>query len=402
MPTILVKSGWQDINIGDIGHTPGLLALLERHVPGARLVLWPHDDSPAAEALLRKRFPDLEIVHGQAGVGMSAELTSVFQRADSLIHGSGPSLVARQAVKDWREMTAKPYGVYGISVPALNAEFKDLFDQAAFVFTRETRSLEVLREAKVASPHLGFAPDACVAVDVRDDERALAWMKHAGLEDKKFICAIPRNRRTPYHWSRADVQWSQAHIREVEDLNHRHREQDLAKLREAITRWVRATGMPVLLCPEMIDALALLGPHVYAPLPDDVRPRIILRDKWWMTDEAASIYARAFAVLSLDCHSPLIAYANGTPAVYVRQPQDEQKAHMYCDFGMSDWLMPIEETNGGAMAERMLEIYRDPKAAGDYLAQGMSRIAELHAATLEQALAAIGLRPGIRTHRKAT
>lgn len=27
-PTILIVSGWQDVNIGDIAHTPGLIELL--------------------------------------------------------------------------------------------------------------------------------------------------------------------------------------------------------------------------------------------------------------------------------------------------------------------------------------------------------------------------------------
>src|SRR5688500_6482371 len=41
-PTILLRSGWQTVNIGDIAHTPGLLALLERHLPAADVVLWPN------------------------------------------------------------------------------------------------------------------------------------------------------------------------------------------------------------------------------------------------------------------------------------------------------------------------------------------------------------------------
>ena len=33
--TILVVSGWQDVNIGDIAHTPGLLHILETYLPDA-------------------------------------------------------------------------------------------------------------------------------------------------------------------------------------------------------------------------------------------------------------------------------------------------------------------------------------------------------------------------------
>jgi hypothetical protein len=32
-PTILLVSGWQDVNIGDIAHTPGLLHVLETFLP---------------------------------------------------------------------------------------------------------------------------------------------------------------------------------------------------------------------------------------------------------------------------------------------------------------------------------------------------------------------------------
>lgn len=32
---ILLRSSWQTVNIGDIAHTPGMLALLEKHRPEA-------------------------------------------------------------------------------------------------------------------------------------------------------------------------------------------------------------------------------------------------------------------------------------------------------------------------------------------------------------------------------
>ncbi len=36
-PTILLVSGWQDVNIGDIAHTPGLLHVLETFLPEAKI-----------------------------------------------------------------------------------------------------------------------------------------------------------------------------------------------------------------------------------------------------------------------------------------------------------------------------------------------------------------------------
>jgi len=38
-PRILLRSSWQSVNIGDIGHTPGALSLLEKYFPEAEVTL---------------------------------------------------------------------------------------------------------------------------------------------------------------------------------------------------------------------------------------------------------------------------------------------------------------------------------------------------------------------------
>jgi hypothetical protein len=43
-PHILWRIAWNTNNIGDIGHVPGALALLRRHIPEARVRLWAHQD----------------------------------------------------------------------------------------------------------------------------------------------------------------------------------------------------------------------------------------------------------------------------------------------------------------------------------------------------------------------
>jgi len=40
-PRIVLRSSWQTVNIGDIGRTPGVLALLEKYLPEAEVRLWP-------------------------------------------------------------------------------------------------------------------------------------------------------------------------------------------------------------------------------------------------------------------------------------------------------------------------------------------------------------------------
>ena len=65
---ILLRSSWQIVNIGDIAHTPGVLALLEQYIPEAEVVLWASGDLSAEVAVMEhKRFPKLKIVKGTIG-----------------------------------------------------------------------------------------------------------------------------------------------------------------------------------------------------------------------------------------------------------------------------------------------------------------------------------------------
>src|SRR3954466_3491793 len=62
--TVLLRSSWNDYNIGDVGHTPGTLRLLERYIPDAEILLWHAAPRPITEALVAKYFPKVRIVRG--------------------------------------------------------------------------------------------------------------------------------------------------------------------------------------------------------------------------------------------------------------------------------------------------------------------------------------------------
>jgi len=68
-----------------------------------------------------------------------------------------------------------------------------------------------------------------------------------------------------------------------------------------------------------------------------VKPNVIWRDMFWSADEANSVYARAVTIVSAECHSPIMALSQGTPAFYVRNPVDTVKGQMFRDLGLADW-----------------------------------------------------------------
>lgn len=84
-PYLLVVSGWQDVNIGDIAHTPGLLHILQTHLPEATITLWKRSKSEKVEALLKKNFPEIEILYGNPDKDFTitdSKLLEAINRAD--------------------------------------------------------------------------------------------------------------------------------------------------------------------------------------------------------------------------------------------------------------------------------------------------------------------------------
>jgi polysaccharide pyruvyl transferase WcaK-like protein len=376
-PQILVVSGWQDVNIGDIAHTPGLLHILETAFPEANIVLWKVSRNDEVETLLKTNFPKIKIIYGQPDKVQydgNEDLKQAFETSDVFIHGSGPSVVAASYLRFWDETTGKPFGLYGVTIENISGQLTELLKKAAFIFTRETASIDKLKQAGIEGDNIMFAPDATFDLTIKDDAKALAFMRENGLEEDRFICVIPRLRKTPYWEIRKTHSYSKEEIDKLTELNNRWKEDDHSKARLAIETWVKTTGMKVVLCPEMTYEMGLFDELLYNPLPEDVKPFIVKHVNYWMPDEAMSLYARMHTMLSFECHSPIMALRCGRPAFYLRQPQDTIKGQMYYDLGLSDWVFEIEESTGQQISDRLIEVYNDYDKAKNKIAVAMQQV----------------------------
>ncbi len=307
-----------------------------------------------------KNFPKVNVLYGNVNEQKEVdnpELLKVFKESDILVHGSGPLLVAADHVASWIKYTGKPFGVFGVTLQNPNQYHQELLKKAAFIFTRETHSIQHLKKSGIEGEHIDFAPDATFFLNIRDDKKAEQFMATNRLEDKKFICVIPRLRYTPYHLIYPESNnWDSDRIKTVEETNKKNGERDHAKMREAMIACVRETGNKVLVCPEMTYQVDIMDELLIDPLPEDVKPFVIKRG-YWLPDEAASIYSKSSSVISFECHSPIIAAANNTPFIYLRQPEDTIKGQMYYDLNFNDSVFEIEETSGNQITSRLREIW---------------------------------------------
>ncbi len=385
-PRILLRSSWQVVNIGDIAHTPGVLALLEKYLPEAEVILWASRSlSPEVAAMEHRRFPKLKIVKGRIdrnGKASNAELSDAIRRTDFLLHGSGPYLVADKDVAAFVAHTNKPFGVYGITYRGNRELETKLLSQAKFIFFRDSVSLAKAKQDGIKSPVMQFGPDGAFAVDLRDDESANSFLKQNGLKEKKFLCCIPRFRHTPY--------WRLKGRKKRDDFPAKHarneamKEHDHAPLRAAITEVVRQSDTKVLICPEDMTQMQIGKEMLFDKLLADVKKRVVLRTKYWMTDEAVSTYVRSAGLFGLEMHSPIMCIGNGIPALVGRFEEQTSKGFMWQDIGLNEWLFDMDKPEQVAkLTPAVMSLIQNPQAAQEKVSQAQKFLVQQQQETME-------------------
>jgi polysaccharide pyruvyl transferase WcaK-like protein len=362
---ILLRSSWQTVNIGDIGHTPGILRLLAEAIPDAEVRLWPGNVGDGVAQMLTRNFPKLIILKDAAAMRVA------LQECDFLLHGSGPALVG------------KPYGVYGITFSSTDAEVIKLLSAAQFAFFRDSVSLQFAKEHGVTCPVMGFGPDAAFAVNIRNDAVATQFLAAHGLEQGKFLCCIPRLRKSPY-WLIRNKPMTDAD-RKNDARNQQMKEHDHAPLREAIIAVVRQTPMKVLVCPEDQSQMQIGKEMLVDPLPDDVKAKVVWREKFWLTDEAVSTYVRSAGLFGLEMHSPIMCIGNGIPAIVCRFDEQTSKGLMWRDIGLGDWLFDMDNKDDvSRIVPAVLTLATDPAAAKAKAAKALEFVKQRQRETMAE------------------
>ena len=95
---ILWRNGWAIVNIGDIGHVPGALALLRHYIPEATVTLWAQQDLVFRGAMAqRARFPDAQVDATTVSRKVISDLKVVYGRLDESGRADNPELEAAVA-----------------------------------------------------------------------------------------------------------------------------------------------------------------------------------------------------------------------------------------------------------------------------------------------------------------
>jgi polysaccharide pyruvyl transferase WcaK-like protein len=387
--TIVLQSGWDTINIGDIGHTPGTLRVLEQHLPHVHIIVWMMKIDARIQAMLQRRFPNVEFLQGSL-TGQSQKdrkLQKAIQSCDLFIRNSG--MGQDISYMKFCRQHGKPYGLFGQSffptmIQGEGAQERiDLLNQAAFIYTRESKTLSILQRAGLKTPILEFGPDGCFGIDVRDEDRGSATMKKLSLEERRFITVQIRT-NTPKYPGVDDPRPEKLNPLHPTPQQIEDDERRAAKYRALIKLWIEKTGGKVLIAPETLKEMGHNKRLLHDPMPPELQKQIVNLESFWNADEAASIFAKAHTVICHEPHSPIIALANGTPIIHTYSEFHSPKCWMFKDIGLSDWLLEMDETPIEDIAKTLFEIDHDYPNAQAKVKNAMNHVHQCFSTSMQR------------------
>ena len=400
---ILLVFCWSTTNIGDIVITPGTLELLHEHFPGAKVTVIGSQLGEKSElsernlkALTTRPYtfvpnPFGDIMQGdhlqayayasqayfESGRFLkrlhrsSPDAARAFLEADLVLLNPGMMLTlnnqgaegqSKRLLTFWIPLllaagTGTPFALWGQSCGPLEWPGTEMarrfLPQSCFITTRETRSLEFLQRLGIRGPRMAFAPDTTIHFDRRDDAWADAFLARHGLEPEKFLTVIVRT----YGWWQKPI--------EGERL-----ERHMQTIADVISGWVRDTGLPVAIVPEVQREIPRAREHLLPRLPDEVRARCAVFEGYWLPDQAKALYRRTRALVSMELHSILLSLPEGTPIVHVYFDEMGPKTWAVKDAGLEDFLFDIDSCGPEEIGEALRRIHNDRAAISERVLAG--------------------------------
>jgi polysaccharide pyruvyl transferase WcaK-like protein len=115
------------------------------------------------------------------------------------------------------------------------------------------------------------------------------------------------------------------------------------------------------------------------PLPAAAKRRVVWRERFWLTDEALSVYVRSAGLFGSEMHSPIMAVGNGVPAIVCRFAEQTSKGFMWRDIGLGQWLFDLDdEADHDRIAPAVLEMLTHVERSRAAVATARSLVADRH------------------------
>ena len=346
-----------------------------------------------AEALtddLLNRFP-LEIMEDLKV--HFPDLAEAFQNAGFVYYNSGTTLnFGRLGVRRLFGYTlplamslilARALGIpYGIGSQSfdliewpMDLLYDKLFADAAFVYCRDTDSLNYLLQKKFTFKKIDFRPDTTVYFDGGDEKWKEAFFKENALEEGKFMTVALRISapKPKYHDPTGGS---------VTPERCRHQ---MEQMKYLIEEYIKKTGHKVLIAHETRDTLEDARTHLYNILSDEAKSATVYLDRFWTPEQALSVYRGSSLLVSVEMHSIIMAIGNQVPFIHVPYVECGRKRQMVRDMELSEFLIDLDDMDSGKqMLATALKILENRSALQQRLLEVRNRLAGLSAQSMSE------------------
>ncbi len=254
-----------------------------------------------------------------------------------------------------------PYGIGSQSFDALewpmDLLYKKLFADAAFVYCRDTDSLNYLSQRGLTNKFSGYRPDSTFFFNIFDETWADDFMTRNQLQTEQFMSIMLRisDAKPIFNDPTGGT------VSEDRKLDQ------MRKMKILIEEWIKQTNCKVLICHETRHTLETARKYLYDILSEEAKENCVYMDSFWTCEQAFSIFKRSRIVTSMEMHSIIMAINVGTPVIH--NPFDEcgRKKYMINDLGLQDYLIDIDSCTDNAMLDAAMQIHNNYPAVKQYL-----------------------------------
>ena len=248
-----------------------------------------------------------------------------------------------------------PYGIGSQSIDyvawPLTLVYKQLFKDAAFVYNRDTDSINYLKQCGYEFKDNAYRPDTTVFFHRSDEKYADEFLAKHGLERDRFAMFVPR---LPAY---IDGKPSDMISHAVSPVRFEHQ---LAQMKEFIEK-VTATGTKMVIAHETRDTVkgGLAKTYIWDRLSPEAQKMTIYLDHFWTPEEALGVYKRTALLASEEMHSMIMAIGNEVPILHCPFAECGRKRQMIKDMGLPDRLVDIDMPDAG---EQMFQVFKSVTA----------------------------------------
>jgi colanic acid/amylovoran biosynthesis protein len=237
-----------------------------------------------------------------------------------------------------------------------------VLNRARLVMVREEVSLQQIRQARVANPHVRLQPDMAFSFAAASSEVAIRWLQSHGINTDR---EVPLLGVTAINWGAQTGQ-------------HALQTQYESALAETVRYFIEQIRGKVIFFPQVAGATASADDRLPARRVIDslidIKEHVTLIDAPPSPAVLKAAYGLMNIFIGTRMHSNIFALCGGVPVLAIAYRHKTQGImHM---LGLDEWSIDIQAASGSALTERVSALWEQRETVREHIQQVLPSVVE--------------------------